>query len=355
MSASTGMTTLPGRFGSGGKMIKQRAIPWLLLVVLSVGVGIFGSAVSASAQLVVTSLTASTTGVTITFSEPVLVDNSGGSAQKTITLTDSSGNPVPVTFSTSGNPIIILSASLIAGDTYTVSINGLTATNGFDVLNNFSVNVTVTVLQLVSHTPSDAADNVLTNTAITMTFSEAVGLQAVTQAFSLSGPNGPVTGTMSLDTTGTVATFTPDADLATNTTYIVTIDNLISNSGDTISPNPTTWSFTTSSSSSTGGIKCFIATAAFGSYLDPHVKTLRDFRDRYLLTNAPGRAFVGFYYRYSPPIADFIRRHETVRTATRWVLTPVVYIVQYPAAFGFVFMIGIVIVLKRRRKPQRPD
>ena len=36
-----------------------------------------------------------------------------------------------------------------------------------------------------------------------------------------------------------------------------------------------------------GGIEgCFLATAAYGSYLDPHVEALRYFRDHYLVTNA---------------------------------------------------------------------
>jgi len=69
---------------------------------------------------------------------------------------------------------------------------------------------------------------------------------------------------------------------------------------------------------------CFIATAAYGSYMEPHVMTLRHLRDRYLLTNKPGTAFVHAYYRYSPPIADYIAEHDALRSLVRIGLTPLV-------------------------------
>lgn len=97
------------------------------------------------------------------------------------------------------------------------------------------------------------------------------------------------------------------------------------------SSSSSTSSATTGSSSSSGdGGNCFIATAAYGSYLDPHVEVLRKFRDRYLLTNGPGRLFVAAYYRVSPPVARLIARHEPLRSATRWALTPLVYGAAHP-------------------------
>jgi serine protease len=72
-----------------------------------------------------------------------------------------------------------------------------------------------------------------------------------------------------------------------------------------------------------GGGGCFIATAAFGSPMESHVRILRDFRDRYLLNNAGGRALVRLYYRISPPIAGIIAQNEKLRLWTRWGLMPV--------------------------------
>ena len=72
------------------------------------------------------------------------------------------------------------------------------------------------------------------------------------------------------------------------------------------------------------GESCFIATAAFGSPFEQHVQTLRDFRDEYLLTNNLGRWFVSNYYRFSPPAARFISRHNYLRAVVRVALLPAV-------------------------------
>ena len=73
-----------------------------------------------------------------------------------------------------------------------------------------------------------------------------------------------------------------------------------------------------------GGANCFIATAAFGSYFDPSVKILRDFRDKFLFTNHVGQSFVNWYYKVSPPLADFISTREIMKTMVRIILLPAV-------------------------------
>ena len=80
----------------------------------------------------------------------------------------------------------------------------------------------------------------------------------------------------------------------------------------------------TSDSGNSGGGGCFIATAAYGSLMEPHVKVLRDFRDRFLITNQVGKVLVDLYYSYSPPLADYISKHEALRAVVRLSLLPIV-------------------------------
>ena len=105
--------------------------------------------------------------------------------------------------------------------------------------------------------------------------------------------------------------------------------------------------------SADGTDECFIATAAFGSKLEPAVVLLRQFRDRVLLTNALGRAFVDFYYRNSPPIAAYIAGREPFKAFVRVLLLPfiaVAYLTMHPATgIGFIGVVIFIVLLKKCR------
>jgi len=97
------------------------------------------------------------------------------------------------------------------------------------------------------------------------------------------------------------------------------------------------------------GGPCFIATAVYGNEMAQEVAVLRVFRDRYLQTNRPGRAFVRGYYRLSPPLAHFIARHPALRAGTRFALFPLIYSLQYPCrTIAFILPVLIFFLTMRR-------
>jgi hypothetical protein len=73
-----------------------------------------------------------------------------------------------------------------------------------------------------------------------------------------------------------------------------------------------------------GFLPCFIATAAYGTPMAEEIQILREFRDKYLLTNLLGQTLVNVYYSVSPPIAEFITEHPSLKPIVRAGLLPAV-------------------------------
>ena len=94
-----------------------------------------------------------------------------------------------------------------------------------------------------------------------------------------------------------------------------------------------------------GGGGCFIATAAYGSPLHPHLDILRDFRDKYLMTNKIGRSLVELYYKHSPSLAELITKHRLLRASVRFTLMPVVTISFSIIYLGPLFTMNVFILI----------
>ena len=138
---------------------------------------------------------------------------------------------------------------------------------------------------------------------------------------------------------------------------VSTIDNV--NSAETTITMEGDYSIT-ANFRSVGG--CLIATAAYGTPMAEEVQILREFRNRYLLTNLVGQAVVDFYYMVSPPIADFITEYPNLKPIVRVGLMPTVALstvvvnttpAEKAATIGFIAMASVTLsvwVVKRRRR-----
>jgi len=89
---------------------------------------------------------------------------------------------------------------------------------------------------------------------------------------------------------------------------------------------------------------CFIATATYGSPMHPYVETLRDFRDKYLVSNKVGREFVDYYYKYSPSVANIIARSKPLKVIVRIHLVPIIVLSYSMVHFGPIAT-GVILVL----------
>lgn len=100
---------------------------------------------------------------------------------------------------------------------------------------------------------------------------------------------------------------------------------------------------------------CFIATAAYGFYGAGEVRLLRRFRDHYLIGNAPGRAFVAWYYEHSPRWAQALRESPALKPLVRAALLPAIALAAFTlhvplAAQGALLLLVLLALARIRRR-----
>jgi MYXO-CTERM domain-containing protein len=97
-----------------------------------------------------------------------------------------------------------------------------------------------------STSPDNNATGVAVGTTVTATFSEAIAPATLTAAsFLLRAGVDNVTGVVTLNPAGTIATFTPSAPLADNTTYTATLTTVITDVAENALAADHVWIFTT--------------------------------------------------------------------------------------------------------------
>ena len=99
---------------------------------------------------------------------------------------------------------------------------------------------------------------------------------------------------------------------------------------------------------------CFISTAAFGSNMATEVQIFRNFRDHFLVQSDFGRLFIKTYYKYSPPLANFIAESEVLKFIARLVLYPFYLFSLLSLKWGLLeslfLFVGFMILISQFRK-----
>jgi hypothetical protein len=251
------------------------------------------------------------------------------------TNTDASGDQASQTIAVIGG-CADLSASITISDRNVVGCL-LGSTGEFDVVwtasitNNGPTDATGVVGNVLTNSPTDQRsfdDPIGPFGPVSIAVGETKIVREISEITDCDGSDFTASGTINI----TGAT-TADPDPSNNSD---------STSMTVVRSDPTV--------SGASGSTCFIATAAYGSYLDPHVATLRTFRDNWLLTHAPGRSFVAWYYRNSPALAGVIAESEALRVMTRLALTPLILSIKHPVVTGCLLFCVIVIPIGWRRR-----
>mgnify|MGYP003924699077 FL=1 len=126
------------------------------------------------------------------------------------------------------------------------------------------------------------------------------------------------TETLTYTTTIPEITTVTESTIVTKTETIETVKTV---------PGPTE-TVTTTVAQEGLGLRCLIATAAYGSEFAPQVQALREFRDNFVMQTFAGSNFMtvfnNFYYSWSPYIAEAEYRNDILRNIVKSMISPLI-------------------------------
>lgn len=175
--------------------------------------------------------------------------------------------------------------------------------------------------QPVNLSPADGSGTYLTVTLFASEFVDDDGDTHEASRWIIKNASGDSVYSGPFDAANKNSFTVPSGPLQANTQYFWQVIYRDDRGAESPASAPT--SFTTRNYVSDKG-GCFIATLAFGSPMAGQVEILRQFRDRYLLTNNPGQKFVAWYYRTGPAAANYIKDMPLVKAAIRVALYPLI-------------------------------
>jgi hypothetical protein len=299
---------------------------------------------------------------TLTFTDKTNVEPNQTIPSNTVTVSwISSPTAISITggtYSINGGKYTSTAGTINTGDTVTVHLlsseNFGTITNAILTIGGVSDTFSVTT-RGADTTPDQFTfiDQTLvqTNTVITSNTITVSGIEAAVN-IAITGGTYSINGGTYTSDPGTVNNGdTVTVQVTSGSERITTVDAVVTIGGvsDTFSVK------TRFVVSNVDSGPCFIATAAFGSPLAGQVEILRQFRDKYLLTNSSGRKFVAWYYRNGPVAANWIKDKPLAKAAVQTALYPLIgfsllLISGYLPSVTILFLLSALLFLRFRLK-----
>ena len=194
---------------------------------------------------------------------------------------------------------------------------------------------TLFIVRTISTSTTITSTSISTSYALTTTRIDTT-TTAVTTTLQVTSMNYIWTAS-----TGTTETSRETYTTSTSTTTTITsISTWLTTTSTTMS---TATTLTTTQVQTITPRRCLIASAAFGSELEPEVQYLREFRDGKVASSYAGSNFMKmfntFYYSFSPAAADVISSSPEYANTVRVLLYPMIGVLRFASLVSDLFVL----------------